>query len=280
VIESNEEECDTEQEAESEDECEVQDIDQKRMLFGTNVIFWDDPVLPFMLCSVLQKMFSAPRGVVRLIDNNRPYIHMNSTMWRWAKVTFPSRFEQRILRHNSLPNAEELILLEDFQGGADGRVWRACSKAGLGCVVKFARRKEPTSTSEIKWEEQKLQLDEEANVWKSVHGENSVKVITLVGRPALMMPYAKPVFRPGLDLDDAVKTAVINAVKHLANQGFQHDDLKPRHVGVLSPTKQKNEHKSTGPTAILFDLAQVTPLHSREQKEDAVIKMLNDLHLQ
>ncbi len=111
-----------------------------RVLCGTRVFSWDDESLVSLLGSVLLKMASSPHEKVKLIDSERPYIIMNKKEWVWAKVKFPRKFALNYAMPMS--NTQKFILIADFRGGADGRVWMVCSISGRVGVIKFPQEKE------------------------------------------------------------------------------------------------------------------------------------------
>lgn len=100
-------------------------------------ISYDDPTLIVSLLSIIQKMYCSPHDPVAEISNIRPYIILNNESWQWGKVAWKSN---KLNRHK-LPSqsCKKYILLKDLRGGADGRVWMACSSSGLVCVLKFGR---------------------------------------------------------------------------------------------------------------------------------------------
>jgi hypothetical protein len=99
---------------------------------------WNDPTLPEILTSVIIKMRHSPLKTVAEISNDRPYIVLNRDSWYWQKVQWKQGVK---LNRHALPSKQvsKLILLRDLRGGADGRVWMACSTSGRVCVLKFAR---------------------------------------------------------------------------------------------------------------------------------------------
>lgn len=215
-----------------------------------------------MLCSTILKMFSSPRKEVQLIDKKRPYIILDAkSQWSWGTIAFE---DESSLYHSVLPSANKFTLLADLREGTDGRVWRACTDAGVGCCIKFPMR---TSKGEIVGEADQLQQmkDEEAN-WHAVYGSNSAKLITLCGRPALIMRYFRPL-EPQEDgtLTKEDQAAVKVAIEKFAESGYKHSDLALRHVGLLSTPKRKKSGQKLEPEVVLFDLGRV------EEESDSAV---------
>lgn len=230
-------------------------------------------------------MAASPVSEVQLVDPSRPYIIMDSTQWYWATVSFkhvgPSR-RQFALNYSKMPtpSAGRFILLRDLHGGADGRVWMVCTEAGHVGVLKFGQlRERETDLSAVK-----ARLEQEAQVWISVWKQPHVRVISLAGEHALLMPYVEPV---ALDEKHApirtplLERAVHAAVQQMAAAGYCHLDLHWRHVGMLhgeGAIQLRRKKKSTSgdvPSIILFDLTRV----KQSTEEEAMTHMLEALEL-
>lgn len=106
--------------------------------------------------------------------------------------------------------------------GQHGRVWLACTSKGKVCVLKFAK---DASTAQAT-------LEQEAEVWRACWFKET-RVQTFGGEPALVMPFVAPCSKADLDrLKPEIKQAIIVMLK----AGFKHNDLCPRHVGVVKQT--------------------------------------------
>ena len=204
----------------------------------------------------------------------------NSRQWYWGTVSFNSgrTSSHSFLNYSKMPTrkANKFILLRDLHGGADGRVWMVCTEAGLVGVLKFGQfRERETDLSVVK-----ARLEQEAKIWVTVWKQPHVRVISLAGDYALLMPYVEPVpldsnhlpFRsPPLD------KAVYSAVQQMAAAGYCHLDLHWRHVGILpSPqisksNKKQTQKPTTSPSIILFDLARV-----KETSETEALSLMMD----
>ena len=258
-----------EQEDAESDEAELIESskldDATRILCGTAIIEWNHRNLPLILCSVLHKMAASPVSQVQLVDPMRPYIIIDSNQWYWATVYFNSGCTSRhsFLNYSKMPTrkANKFILLRDLHGGADGRVWMVCTEAGLVGVLKFGQfRERETDLAAVK-----ARLEQEAKIWVTVWKQPHVRVISLAGDYALLMPYIEPI---PLEVNHSpirsplLDSAVHSAVQQMAVAGYCHLDLHWRHVGIL-PTQQtsksnkKTQKPISSPSIILFDLARV-----------------------
>lgn len=215
---------------------------------------WDDENLPRVLCTTIFKMYHAPRSEVRLIDKNRPYIIMDDTQWSWGKIVVE---DESKLHLSALPSANKFTLLADLREGADGRVWRACTDSGLGCCIKFPMRTH-SGKEEVAESEQLAQIQDEAANWHKAYGDNSARVVTLSGRPALIMRYLRPLELRDGNLVGEHQVAVKTAIEKFASKGLKHDDLALRHLGILSPKKSRMQGAEPEPEVVLFDLGRVS----------------------
>jgi hypothetical protein len=246
------------------DSCEVQVFEEPakdRTLHGSDVVMWNSPTLPLMLCSVVLKMHFSSCDEVKLIDSKRPYISIDQDRWFWSKIIFKPNFT---VRRHALPTSKTLVMLADLGGGVDGRVWRACSGAGLGCCIKFARRSNRQDSQEH--DNTSDTLDTELANWKALHGDESAQIIIMAKRRALMMPYLDAVSNTTKDVTVKVKEAVLK----IADAGLCHNDLHWRHVG-------KNDKNAI----IIFDLAQMKAFdfNNTEVRKAAIFSMLQALDL-
>jgi hypothetical protein len=193
-------------------------------------------------------MYHSPTEVVKKISNNRTYITMSADGWLWeaGKSLWTRNFT---LDYESMPSGQpdKLVMLEDFRGGVDGRVWMACALSGEVCVIKFDHRNK------------KEELEKEAENWRLVWGVKDAQVIRLGERPALMMPYAKPI-----DNWDDVKVieAVRLAVKTMVQKKLIHKDLARRHAGLFNGE------------VVFFDLRQVEEIGDESAAMGEMFKQL------
>lgn len=188
-------------------------------------------------------MYHSPTNKVNRISSNRPYIAMYQDTWMWETVKWGNKFK---LNYKKMPTSqpEKLYFIEDFRGGVDGRVWLACTPNGEMCAIKFDH------------EESKTSLEKEANYWKLIWNKINTQVITLGGRPALMMPFMKNIENWN---DPTIIEDVLEAAKKMAKLGFVHKDLKKPHVGYMSP-KKKNARNEV----VFYDLRQIEEMNEEE----------------
>jgi hypothetical protein len=255
-----------------EEEVETQTVVPPREMCGSKVFAWNDRELPRVLCTTILKMYSSPRSVVHLIDKNRPYIKLDENMWYWGRIPIEDELK---LHHSKLPSGNKFTLLADLREGADGRVWRACTDAGLGCCIKFPISQ--TGTDKLSYSEQLAQIEEEAENWHAAYGTDSARVVTLSGRPALVMRYLRPLELQDGELTEEDKGAVQTAIEKFAAKALKHDDLALRHLGILSPPKKgRKQEQGEPPEIVLFDMGRV----SRERDcTVAVADMMSQLSL-
>lgn len=230
----------------------------ERKLHGSQVLRWDDAELPRILCSTILKMHNSPISQVRLIDENRPYIIMDETQWAWGKIAVK---DESSLVHSKLPMANKFTLLADLREGADGRVWRACTDSGKGCCIKFPMRTQ-AGRDEVSEEEQLSQIEQEERNWHKAYGKESARMVTLAGRPALVMRYLRPLDLVDGRLSAEDETAVKTAIEKFASKGMRHEDLALRHIGLLSPPKKSRgkrvDESEIETEVVLFDLGRVS----------------------
>jgi hypothetical protein len=197
-----------------------------RLVYGTGLIPWNAAIFPKILASVILKMKYSPVIPVLSFDMKRSYIVMNESSWYWATILLPNDFYLKTAMKIT-PKTKTFILLQDFRGGVDGRVWLACTEKGNTCVIKFAQ----SSGSGDSDEARKSRLEVESKNWKRVNGIDTF-VAKIGGEYALVMPYYKPVLlnMEIENLDLSTKNAVTDAIDKLAKLNLSHNDLKWAHV--------------------------------------------------
>lgn len=185
----------------------------------------------------------------------------------------------------SLKAAADFILTDDLGAGADGRVWRArpvpsappyyqdadCHARerntiphgddgdGANVVIKFGHDQEDAKPGDQDDLQSGGCLWREALLWRRVWGVADVHTTALCGRPALIMPYARPV---AVDADKAGRAgateSVLCAIDHMAAMGLCHDDLRWRHVGKIAAPSCAGPVSSAETMTVFFDLARVS----------------------
>jgi len=206
----------------------------------------------------------------------------------------------------SMPSSDTqyLYLLEDYHGGADGRVWLACNSGGRLIVVKYSKENN---------------FSEEAKLWHKIWEQNAVITTTTLGCNAVFMPFTyHALCRDGkitfkslshwnahqhedidkilnseisdkLDNDEFIKYSndrwlvAHEAITEMANKCYEHADLHWRHVALLPvlPTdnSNSNETKQWKVKPILIDLHRVNKI-SPEQIEEVIIKSKETLSME
>ena len=200
-------------------------------MHGTGVIPWNATQLPVILGSLLLKMKTSPIVPVKTFDEKRSYIVMNEKEWYWATVLLPKNF--KLKAGIKVACAKKFIFINDFRGGADGRVWLACTESGRTCVIKFAQKSSDSKIDDTP-EDRYNRLQLEALNWKKIY-DIDVRLIPLGGDWALVMPYLKPVLNKNERLDalkPELRDAVEQAIDEIAKLRLCHDDLKWEHVGM------------------------------------------------
>ncbi len=84
-----------------------------------------------------------------LVSERRSYVVMEEQTWYWATLRLhldivlhlfcSSNYIQHSFYYKSMPKTDSkiFVLLQDFRGGTDGRVWLACTRYGCLCAIKF-----------------------------------------------------------------------------------------------------------------------------------------------
>ena len=225
------------------------------------------PLLATALVSVLRKIDYGRKSVdvlnVQLLSDQRLYICLNRWSWSWTCLrSFTLRNIRAKRRLSLVPPASNgnFILLRDYHGGADGRVWLAASTSGNLAVIKFIQQVQGHDNSQ-----HRAAVTQEVAVWRAC-GISSVFSCTLYSRSAIVMPFSFhcrlndaniPIFitspdcRSGAPTDDA-STCVIEHLKEcqralveldpcdvlrecvdrMATANYVHEDIEWRHVSV------------------------------------------------
>ncbi len=213
----------------------------RRNLFGIHIPRDDKNLLP-VFADILLKMFRSLMNPVRLHDQNRCYIEISSTKWSWCCL----KNDFKGLNFSKFPStkATSFLLLYDFRGGADGRVWLACSLSGCICVIKFYN-------GNYKLDD----FNRECSIWNNVWNLPA-RIISLCSTHpiplinALLMPYIYCYPENEVLNSEELLNAVKEAVQILSSKYYYHDDLHWNHVGFI-------HIKEVGKKAIFIDLIRV-----------------------
>lgn len=275
-----------------EDEGGADEI--SRVVHCTKIYHHDDVELIKILASTLMKMNNTPGSIpTTLIDSirNRYYIQLNERTYDWIKL--PA--DGIVLSYEPPPKqTRKYYLLQDYHGGADGRVWLACSTTGKLVVIKFGSRRGGLTEVDIT-----TRLEQEAEYWRHCYGltSSSVRVETLNSLPALLMPFAfhgrltENGFRflpPNewttvtsgdlIPLDDEVEEDLLlkdqlgvltndpmqqlrSALTTIVSKGRWHEDLAWRHLALL-PVRRVDETWTLSP--IFIDLTRMRTIDQHE----------------
>ena len=201
-------------------EAQIPQDKQERMLHGTRIILWNDKELIPMLCSVIQKMYYSKNVPVKRISSKRPYIVLSREKWLWKYIKWSKNFQ---LDYKRMPEScDSFILLEDLRGGAEGRVWLACTERGEMCAIKFYH------------ENDKKGLREECSNFNKTNSPNGIQkaFLTILNEiEALVMPFGFPIENASQNEE------VLKAINDLAQRKICHKDIRPRHCCWRSPVK-------------------------------------------
>jgi hypothetical protein len=259
--------------------------------------FEEPPILCACLTTVLKKMKHSSTGriVVAINSSTRCYIEVLSQVWRWK--TIQKDLNLSLSPPNSCPSS--LLLLRDYHGGSDGRVWLTASPSGQIAVLKILNT-DPKSNEDAQ---------NEALAWTlcgfTAFASEFMKL------PCVVMPFAMHVkvcsgelvlveglnnwtfsenqevsgeqienvahFRDFVDLvrreERSIPTILQNAVNHLASCNVAHLDIEWRHVALV-PIFSKETDKLVGIQEMLIDLTRVEFTSSFEEAMDIMQPMM------
>ena len=235
-----------------------QESEIPRQLFGTRIIEWNDPDLPHILLSVIQKMRSSPMNPVSYftLSPHRSYIYLTKDSFRWEKIA--EEVQLSFIEGNMQSYFQPAFLVAYLGGGRDGRAWLACTGVGKVCVLKFSKNVD--------------NLQKEKRIWKEAWNCDVI-VKQLNNLPVLIMPWVKHCSENEFHSNEEVKVAVNDAITRMASVGYMHDDSYLRHVGLY--------RKDGRLRALLFDLSGATPINrDQESIENAISQMMSELDIQ
>ena len=158
----------------------------EQVIYRSKVYQRTDPNLIEALVSVVQKMNMSPVDPHSsfLSDTRNPLTRKFGVMviqadneaepvgFIWNSIP---RSVTRLLLTLPGDQSKQLYLLQDYHGGADGRVWLSMNEKGCICVLKFSHSR----------------MEDELTVWKNVWNCERARVVNLLANtPALIMPFA------------------------------------------------------------------------------------------
>jgi hypothetical protein len=231
------------------DACPSPAVTLDRKIYCTPPIGSGESRLIPLLTKVLLKMYYSPMIPVKLVDDRRCYIELSENSWAWRSKSFAG------LNFSNFPTAAAscLLLLYDFRGGADGRVWLACSTSGRVCVIKFYNDHWKSSD-----------IDRECSLWNDLWNLPA-RTITLCSKLALIMPFVVSLAEDEVRNSSDHLAAVMLAIRNLSEKHYYHDDLSWRHVGFYQSEGTKK--KKGGLTAIFFAESKEYKRNRRLQRE-------------
>jgi hypothetical protein len=138
--------------------------------------------LSIALTSVLRKMsyYRQFRRPVELISDKRPYLKLSRYCCEWVSGI---NSDLKLTLKPPPKNTSNYILLRDYHGGRDGRVWLATSESGHLAVLKFLDK----NADETK-EKLKERAEKESKYWNKL-GFESVYCCELNKSIAIIMPF-------------------------------------------------------------------------------------------
>ncbi|KAM9991037.1 hypothetical protein ACTFIY_007106 [Dictyostelium cf. discoideum] len=234
----------------------------ERKLYHSERVNLGDPekYLEF-LCSVLIKMNNCSHDSRKEQTRFVVPLSMNSTEAKVQKIQLDIKTKELTdLKQLEVDRQlEEVYLLKNLGGGGDGFCWLACTSSGHSLAIKSFKKSDESL------------INRESQLWKEIWGIKTV-VKKYLGENHLVMPFVK-VVTP----DDYIKKKeefdrlVSIACQTFAEKGYQHDDLKIRHIAKY--TNQENETKY-----IFIDLTRVLDIKKTKEAIDASKeKMKNDI---
>jgi hypothetical protein len=244
---------------------------------------------------MLHKMAHSPHEPpAQLVDALRPRWHVaEAPPYHWKRL---AGFTLKLLQAVDA-RSTNFFLLQDYRGGADGRVWLvAAESSGALGVIKFPRRHLARHHLEV-----------EAELWQTVWSVPWARVVVLAGEPALLMPFAfhahqradgSLCFLPPdrlrpcqslsylSDVDPSELAALIatadadpvavatEAFRSMADAQYEHLDVHWRHVAFV--VQRHSETRKLQRQAVLIDLGRVDRLSSIEDsvKASAIQRMM------
>lgn len=274
---------------------------------SSDIYSFEEPqILCACLTTVLKKMkySSTDRIVVAINSSTRCYIEVLSQLWQWK--TIEKDLNLSLSPPNTCPTS--LLLLRDYHGGSDGRVWLTASPSGQIAVLKILN----TGPDSF------VDAQKEASAWArcgfTAFASEFMKL------PRVVMPFAmhakihsgKLVLVEGLnnwtssdnhevsceetesvahywDFVDlvwserrSIGTILHNAVYFLAKCKVAHLDIELRHVALV-PIFSETINKLVGIQDMLIDLTRVeftlTVEEAMDKMKPRLATLMSDLSM-
>jgi len=272
-----------------ENNIEIDDeIDNGDRILCSSIIYkHNEKSLAKIILSIIIKSYFSPRYPVDLLSTKRNYIFLSRNNWKWTKYKTDQidKFFDNISFDMPHQRTNNFTVLRYFRGGKYSRVRLAMSDNGNLVVLKeFTESHSNMSTLEL--------VEQEVKCWNKI---NNVKVYKTVvnNKDTLVMPLIfhihddrkNKILHLPLDLkiwcvedkaipgelptyleniNDDIKNFSINlqnideeAIAKCANNGYYHDDLEFRHIG-LRPIINNNRIEALDPVLIDFEYIKDT----------------------
>ena len=281
----------------------------ERVLYCTDILTGSSaaamPSLANSLVSVLSKMNYGKNSLdiskMILLSNDRSYILLDKKSWFWTSLQSADLKSIRKSMEVSLippgKGTKKFILLRDYHGGADGRVWLAAGASnGQLAVIKFLRRARNRPKND-----ELTRIQKELAAWGAC--DISAYSCKLGGRPAVVMPFlfhcnvdstGRPFFIQSPDswsgvpataeskilflsecqnaLQNLDPRVVLRAcVSRMAKAKYVHNDIEWRHVSVAPVFKKPSLFASkqfAGFISTFIDFGNIEKVNSQAEAEE------------
>jgi hypothetical protein len=262
-------------------------VAQKRELHVSDVTYTinDHNALFTGLTSVLKKMRKAAnnRCVVPITSSTRVFIELSSESWRWIMC----KSDLTLSLYPPSARTEKFLVLRDYHGGADGKVWLAATLSNRVVVLKIVN-------SDV--DEQ--YIDVEIRAWslcgfpaflcrlvnlRCIVMQYALRVKLVKNKPEIVTSINDWTREEGMDFSynlnvsyfksllqlvkrkaDSMETILDKAIDFLANRKIAHLDIHWRHVALM-PTFSDTGNKLTGYQETFIDLTRVKFTESKEE---------------
>ena len=252
----------------------------------------DSKRLATALCAALKKMAKNARFTVPLSlgSKSRTYIVTDDRRWTWSK-----NLPQKLQLAPRYEVTSKFYLLQDFKGGADGRVWLGCDEQGHLNVLKMFV---DTEEEEIRSEK----LSKEVERWKKL-GHGTVFKTQIIGKPTIVAPFAFH-FDASQQLDTtwwrqtlsqswsiiedfdyflaeanrfSAIEALQNCIERCSAANLVHEDIEWRHVALfptysIDENGQQQKHLTPG----FIDLTRMSEVSSQTAAKDAMVSDVSE----
>lgn len=231
--------------------------------------------LPLTILSLLAKCLNREYKRVHFIDFKRVYVTLLKTSWKWRMLR-KERFDKCKESINLLyPRGVGLgfNIIQDLEGGADGKVVLALSNSLNLIVIKQFFRK--------------VDFERESKLWFNLYQRKLIYIESYTDRKSLVLPFVFPCIEDerGIyfdfdlcsDIDaDSLQffnlwrekisnfvreknyqpfEVALSAIKDMANRGYLQSDLEWRHFALMPIIGKKSEILEMRP--IMIDLSRV-----------------------